>query len=101
MPVPMMRLSPEDMENEVLTGNQSTPQSIDIESATSTCCSLLNMSTNSSTDMGSSENTSAGSRDGSATSRGGEKRATFYFDECSQDSGLEADRTDSRDCSVS
>jgi hypothetical protein len=100
MPVPMMKFSPENIENNPLIANQSTPQSIDIESATSTCCGLLNMSTDSPTDISSdlqtsSENMSVGS-DGSGTSRNGRK-ATFYIDECSQDSGLEADRTDSRD----
>ncbi|XP_060566951.1 M-phase inducer phosphatase 1-like isoform X2 [Ruditapes philippinarum] len=100
MPVPMMKFSPENIENNPLIANQSTPQSIDIESATSTCCGLLNMSTDSPTDVSSdlqtsSENMSVGS-DGSGTSRNGRK-ATFYIDECSQDSGLEADRTDSRD----
>ncbi|XP_045190090.2 M-phase inducer phosphatase 1-like [Mercenaria mercenaria] len=101
MPVPMMRLSPENMENEVLMANQSTPQSIDIESATSTCCGLLNMSTDTPSDASSERHSSSenmsGSSTGSVASRSGEKRATFYIDECSQDSGLEADRADSRD----
>jgi len=111
MPIPRLALSPE--ETNVHTGNQSTPQSVHIESA------ALNMSiddsdnssnagvgsTSASSSQGSEvdsdlHHTSAGSTSSGSSSGGRDgKVAQFYMGEesCSQDSGLEADRTDSRD----
>lgn len=101
MPIAMGQLSPDTMENNVLVGHQSTPQTTDIESAS------LNMSVNcsSATDASTESHTSdlghvSCSSDGSEKSGSGcgMKKPLFYMEEsCSQDSGLGVDRADSRD----
>lgn len=97
MPVPMMQLNQEDIENNAHVANQSTPQSTEVESASVSCAKVLNMSIDSPTDVSSVLHSSSDS-DRSADSKSSEdKRVAFYIDECSQDSGLGVERTDSRD----
>lgn len=98
MPLPMMKLSLDSMEDDVLTAHQSTPQSINIESAAETSGGLLDMSISTTDDISPGTlpigHSTSLSSDGSGGS--GEKTSKFYIDESSQDSGLGVDR-DSRD----
>ncbi|KAL4231733.1 M-phase inducer phosphatase 1 [Mactra antiquata] len=95
MPVSTMLFNQEDIENNAAVANQSTPQSTNVEQSALNNQKLMNISVDS-TNYSVLHSSSDSDRSSSSQSSE-EKKVTFYIDDCSQDSGLGVDRTESRD----